>query len=58
VNNNPLLRMLMQALAAAVIFFAFQKYALGATLETSALWAVAGAVGASILAWSQYRRGS
>jgi hypothetical protein len=49
--------MLMHASAAAVIFYLFQRYAIGATLETSALWAVAGAVGAAILARSQHRRG-
>jgi predicted NBD/HSP70 family sugar kinase len=51
------LRMLMHAVAAAVIFFLFQRYAINSTLETSALWAAAGAVGAAILARSQHRRG-
>lgn len=50
--------MLVHASAAALIFFVFQRYGLSATLETSALWAVVGAVGAGILAWSQHRRGS
>ena len=57
-NNNLAVRMLMHAVAAAVIFFAFQHYALGATLETSALWAAVGGIGAAALAWSQRRRGS
>ena len=56
VSNNLALRMAMHALAAAAIFFAFQRYGLNATLETSMLWAVAGAVGAAALAWSQRRR--
>jgi hypothetical protein len=49
--------MLLHALAAAAIFFVFQRYGLGATLETSTLWAVVGAVAAAALAWSQHRRG-
>jgi hypothetical protein len=49
--------MLMHALAAAAIFFAFQRYGLGATLETGILWAVVGAAGAAALTWSQHRRG-
>jgi hypothetical protein len=57
VSNNLILRMLMHALAAAAIFFAFQRYGLGATTETSILWAAVGAVGAAALAWSQRRRG-
>jgi hypothetical protein len=51
------LRMVLHALAAAAIFFAFQRYGLGATMETSTLWAVVGAVAAAVLAWSQHRRG-
>lgn len=57
VSNNLALRMLVHAVAAAVIFFAFQRYGLGATVETSALWAAVGAVAAAVLAWSQHRRG-
>jgi len=57
VSNYLALRILLHALAAAAIFFAFQRYALGATLETSALWAAVGAVAAAALAWSQHRRG-
>jgi hypothetical protein len=56
VSINLVIRMLVHALAAAAAFFAFQRYALGATLETSALWAAAGALGAAALAWSQHRR--
>jgi hypothetical protein len=55
-SKNLALRMLLHALAAAAIFFAFQRYALAATLETSALWAAVGAVAAAGLAWSQNRR--
>jgi hypothetical protein len=56
-SNNLVLRMLMHAVAAAAIFFTFQRYGMGATLETSALWAAVGAVAAAALAWSQHRRG-
>jgi hypothetical protein len=49
--------MLMHASAAAAAFFVFQHYGLGATLETGILWALAGAVGAAALAWSQRSRG-
>ena len=56
-RNNLPLRMLAHALAAAAIFYAFQRYALGATLETSLLWSVAGAAGAAFVAWSQHHRG-
>ena len=55
VSNNLVFRMLMHAFAAAAIFFVFQRYALGATPETSALWAAVGAVAAAVLAWSQHR---
>ncbi len=57
VSNNLPLRMLVHASAAAVIFFAFQRYALDATLQTCVLWSVAGAIGAAFLVWSQHRRG-
>ncbi|NDH63204.1 MAG: hypothetical protein EBY18_16515 [Alphaproteobacteria bacterium] len=57
VSNNLALRMLMHASAAAAAFFMFQHYGLGATLETGLLWALAGAVGAAALAWSQRSRG-
>ena len=56
-SNNLALRMLMHALAAGAIFLAFQRYGLGATLETSVLWGIGGAVGAAALTWSQHRRG-
>jgi hypothetical protein len=55
VTKDLAFRMLAHAALAAVVFFAFQRYALGSTLETSALWSVAGAVGAAVLAWSQQR---
>ena len=56
-NNLPL-RILAHAVIAAILFYAFQRYALGATPETGALWAIVGAVGAGILAWSQHKRGA
>lgn len=55
VTKDLAFRMIAHAVLAAVVFFAFQRYALGSTLETSAMWAVAGAVGAAVLAWSQQR---
>ncbi len=57
-NQHLALRMLTHVLAAAAIFFVFQRYALGATLETSTLWAAVGGVGAAALVWSQHRRNS
>lgn len=49
-------RMIAHAAAAAILFFLFQRFALGASVESSALWAVAGGIGAAVLAWSQERR--
>ena len=54
---TPVLMMVVHVATAAAAFFLFQHYALGASLETSALWAVAGAIGAAALAWSQNRKG-
>lgn len=54
---TPVLMMVVHVATAAAAFFLFQHYALGASLETSALWAVAGAIGAAGLAWSQNRKG-
>ena len=56
-SNTLALRMLMHASAAAAVFFVFQRYGLGTTLETGILWALAGAVGAAALTWSQRSRG-
>ena len=55
-SKHLALRMLMHAVAAAVIFFVFQRYGMAASVETSALWAAVGAVAAAALAWSQSRR--
>jgi len=50
--------MLKHAVLAAVIFFVFQRFGVGTSLEISALWAGVGAVGAAALAYSQHRRGN
>lgn len=54
---TPVLMMASHAAVAGAAFFLFQRYALGASVETSALWAIVGAVSAAALAWSQNRRG-
>ena len=54
---TPVTMMLVHSAGAAAAFYLFQRFALGASVETSALWAVAGAIGAAVLAWSQHRRG-
>lgn len=43
---------------AGAFFFCLQRFALGESLETSAIWGIAGAAGAAVLAWMQQRRGS
>ncbi len=53
----PVMMMVVHCVAAAALFFLFQRYALGASVETSGLWAIAGGIGAAALAWSQNRRG-
>ena len=51
-------RILLHAIAAAAIFFLFQLYVLTSSIQTSAIWAIAGALGAAWIAWSQERRGN
>lgn len=50
-------RILLHTVAAAVIFFMFQRFVLATSLETSLLWGVAGGLGAAYLAWSHERSG-
>lgn len=50
-------RILLHSIAAAVLFFLFQRFALASSLQTSLLWGVAGAIGAAYLAWSHENRG-
>ena len=50
-------RIVLHAIAAAVIFFLFQHFALASSLQTSLLWGIAGALGAAYLAWSHEQRG-
>jgi hypothetical protein len=53
---NPALRIAGHAVVAGVFFFCLQRFALGETLENSAIWGIAGAGGAALLAWMQQRR--
>ena len=50
-------RIFLHAIAAAVIFFMFQRFAVAASVQTSLIWGIAGALGAAYLAWSHERRG-
>jgi hypothetical protein len=49
--------MAAHALVAGAFFFGFQHFMMGQTLEDSAIWAIAGAGAAALLAWMQHRRG-
>lgn len=49
-------RILFHAAGAGAFFFVLQRYVLKESLESSLLWAVALAIGAGFLAWSQQRR--
>jgi hypothetical protein len=55
---HPALKIAGHAVAAAVFFFGLQRFVLGETLETSLVWAIAGAAGAALLAWMQHQRGA
>ena len=44
------------AIVAAVFFFVLQRFVMAASLETSLVWAIAGAGGAAFLAWHQASR--
>lgn len=48
--------MALHAALAAVFIFVLQRFALGASLETSLLWAVFFAVAAAFVAWRQTLR--
>ena len=50
-------RIFLHAIAAAVIFFMFQRFAVAASVQTSLIWGIAGALGAAYLAWSHERSG-
>ncbi len=56
-NKKLTLQMLAHSTAAAVIFFVFQYFVVGASLEMSALWSLTGAVCASYLAWRHHQQG-
>ena len=42
---------------AGVFMFCLQRFAYGATLDTSVIWGLAFAAAAGVLAWSQAKRG-
>ena len=46
----------LHSAGAAAFFFALQYLGWKQSVETSLIWAAAGAVGAAMLAWSQTRR--
>ncbi len=50
-------RIVVHALAAGAFFFCFQYLLMAQPLDTSTIWAIAGAAAAACLAWMQHRRG-
>jgi hypothetical protein len=48
--------MVWNAAGAAAFFFVLQRFVMKAEIETSLVWALAGAAGAAWLAWHQAKR--
>ncbi len=48
--------MFVHGAGAAAFFFALQRWAMRESVETSLIWAAAGAIGAAWLAWTQTGR--
>jgi hypothetical protein len=55
---NAAPRIAGHALLAGAFFFCLQRFVLGESFETGAIWAIGGGGGAAFLAWRQYRSGA
>ena len=54
--SSPFVYIALHALTAGAFGFLLQRFALGADLQTSLVWAGAFCVGGGLVAWQQSRR--